>query len=92
MNANANVNCECKELIDKGVCDKGFIWNPSNWNVINHVMLLIIQTTKTVSAETNQLINWLKNVMEMLKKLLERLCLSMEMSVYVPAQFVLSLL
>ena len=21
--------CECK-LIDKGVCDKGFIWNPSN--------------------------------------------------------------
>ena len=22
--------CECKELIDKGVCDKGFIWNPSN--------------------------------------------------------------
>ena len=22
--------CECKELIDKGVCDKDFIWNPSN--------------------------------------------------------------
>ena len=22
--------CECKELIDKVVCDKGFIWNPSN--------------------------------------------------------------
>ena len=22
--------CECKELIDKAVCDKGFIWNPSN--------------------------------------------------------------
>ena len=22
--------CECKELIDKGVCDKGFIWNSSN--------------------------------------------------------------
>ena len=21
---------ECKELIDKSVCDKGFIWNPSN--------------------------------------------------------------
>ena len=20
----------CKELIDKGVCDKGIIWNPSN--------------------------------------------------------------
>ena len=22
--------CDCKELIDKGICDKGFIWNPSN--------------------------------------------------------------
>ena len=22
--------CECEELIDKGVCDKGYIWNPSN--------------------------------------------------------------
>ena len=22
--------CECKKLIDKGVCDKRFIWNPSN--------------------------------------------------------------
>ena len=22
--------CECKELIDEGVCDKGSIWNPSN--------------------------------------------------------------
>ena len=22
--------CEYKKLIDKGMCDKGFIWNPSN--------------------------------------------------------------
>ena len=22
--------CECKELIDKGVCNKGYIFNPSN--------------------------------------------------------------
>ena len=22
--------CECKEVIDKGVCDKGYAWNPSN--------------------------------------------------------------
>ena len=21
---------ECKELIDKGMCDKGFVWNPNN--------------------------------------------------------------
>ena len=22
--------CECKELIDKGVCDQGYTWNSSN--------------------------------------------------------------
>ena len=22
--------CECKELIDKGIFNKGFIWNPNN--------------------------------------------------------------
>ena len=22
--------CECKELIDNGVFDKGYVWNPSN--------------------------------------------------------------
>ena len=22
--------CECKEWIHKGVCDKGYTWNPSN--------------------------------------------------------------
>ena len=31
--------CECRELINKGSCDKGFIWNPSNVNVLNHGML-----------------------------------------------------
>ena len=25
------MQCECKELIDKGLCDKGCIWNPSNY-------------------------------------------------------------
>ena len=40
--------CECKELIDKGTCDKGIIWNPMtgfqtvNVNVINHVILVSI--------------------------------------------------
>ena len=24
------MRCECKELIDKGICDKGFTWNLSN--------------------------------------------------------------
>ena len=27
---NDKCSCECKELIDKGACDKGFIWNQSN--------------------------------------------------------------
>ena len=27
---NDKCRCECKELIDKGRYDKGFIWNPSN--------------------------------------------------------------
>ena len=33
--------CECKEFIDKGSCDKGFIFNTSNCECkcVNHVML-----------------------------------------------------
>ena len=27
---NDKCRSECKELIDKGSCDKGFIWNTSN--------------------------------------------------------------
>ena len=30
---NVGINkcrCKCKELIDKGLCNKEFIWNPSN--------------------------------------------------------------
>ena len=27
---NDKLKCESKELIDKGVYDKGFIWNPSD--------------------------------------------------------------
>ena len=29
-NVGINMRCECKELIGKGMCDKGFIWNPRN--------------------------------------------------------------
>ena len=28
--SNDKCRCECKELIDKGIYDKGSIWNPSN--------------------------------------------------------------
>ena len=27
---NKDKYSECKELMDKRICDKGFIWNPSN--------------------------------------------------------------
>ena len=27
---NDKCRCECKELIDEGICDKGFIWSPNN--------------------------------------------------------------
>ena len=27
---NDKYRCECKELIDKGACDKGYAWNLSN--------------------------------------------------------------
>ena len=29
---NDKCRCECKTLIDKVICDKRFIWNPSNCN------------------------------------------------------------
>ena len=44
--------CESKESFDKGLCDKGFIWNPSNSECKcgNHVMLENIYIMKFVSA------------------------------------------
>ena len=38
---NNKYRCECKELIDEGMCDKGFIWIlvTVSVNVINHVIL-----------------------------------------------------
>ena len=62
--------CEREELIDKGVCDKGYIWNPSNCECecdkscdvgeyLNH---------KNCKCRKNQLINWWENVPKLLKK------------------------
>ena len=55
--------CECKELIDRGICDKN-----ANVNVINYAILENIQITKTVSAGKDSLINQLKNVLKILIK------------------------
>ena len=46
---------KCKELIDKGVCEKGFIWNPSNceYECDKRVMLVNIQIINIENAEKN---------------------------------------
>ena len=54
-NAGMMIKCrrECKELIDKGVCetkDLFGILGIVSINVINHMMLVNIQAMKTVSA------------------------------------------
>ena len=68
-NIGMMINAGVKKLIDKGVCDKGSIWNPSNcecefdkscdtWKYF--------YTKKTVSAGKIWLINWWKNVLKIL--------------------------
>ena len=41
---NDKCRCDCKELIDNGVCDKEYIWNPNiaYVNVISHMILVSI--------------------------------------------------
>ena len=48
---NDKCRCECKELIDKGICDKGFIWNSIIVNVINQAMLENNYIMKIVNLE-----------------------------------------
>ena len=62
--------CECKELIDKSVCHKGFIWNLGNCECECDKSCDICEYLdyETVRAGKNWLINWLMNVLKMLKK------------------------
>ena len=68
---NDKCRCECKELIDKGIGDKCFIWNPSNcececdkscnvWEYLDY---------ENCKCRKNYLINWLKNVVEILMEM-----------------------
>ena len=52
---NDKCRWECKELVEKGVCDKGFIWIQVNFrvNMINYVMLENILIMKTVIVGNN---------------------------------------
>ena len=49
---NDKCRCECKELLDKGICDKGFIWSPSNCECTTNikrvplVLLILISVLK----------------------------------------------
>ena len=69
MKINADVNAKnllTKEYVMKDLFGSLVIVSV---NVINRVVLASIQTMKSVYAERNQLINQLKNVLKMLKKL-----------------------
>ena len=68
MKINADVNVKNEFIKEFLIKDLFGILVIVSGNVINHVMLVSIQITKIVSAEKNQLINWLKNVPKMLKK------------------------
>ena len=53
---NDKCRFKCKELIDKRICDKGFIWNPGNCKCEFDQSCYggescDIQITKTVSVE-----------------------------------------
>ena len=62
--------CEYKELIGKVVCDKGFIWNPSNCECECDKSCDIGEYLdyENCNVEKNQLINWLKNVLKLIMK------------------------
>ena len=68
MKINVDVNVKNEFIKEFLIKDLFGILVIVSGNVINHVMLVSIQITKIVSAEKNQLINWLKNVPKMLKK------------------------
>ena len=63
--------CECKELIDKGMRDKGFIWNPSN---LKCECDKSCQTEKCLDYKNckcrkKKLINYLKSVVKILMEI-----------------------
>ena len=59
-NIRMKINAGVKELIDRGVCDKGSIWNPSNCECECDKSCdtgKYFYTKKTVSSGKNWLIN-----------------------------------
>ena len=63
--------CECKELIDKGVCGKGFIWNFSNCERESDKSCNVgeyLDYENRKCRQKNSMINQLENVQKMLEK------------------------
>ena len=60
--------CECKELIDKGVCDKRYIFNPSNCECECDKSCNISQYLDYSDCKCKKLIHLLKNVLKMMMK------------------------
>ena len=59
--------CECKELIGKGMCDKGFIWNPRNCEYECYKSCDVGEYLD-VNVE-GWLIGWLKNIVTVLMEI-----------------------
>ena len=63
--------CECKELTDKGVCGKGFIWNFSNCERESDKSCNVgeyLDYENRKCRQKNSMINQLENVQKMLEK------------------------
>ena len=65
---NADVNAKNRLIKVYAIKDLFGIQVIANVNVINHVILVSIQTMKIVNVEKYQLINWLKNVLKLIMK------------------------
>ena len=62
--------CEFKQMIDKGVCDKRFIWDPSNCECECNKSCDIGEYLdhENCKCKKSCLINWLKNVLKVIMK------------------------
>ena len=68
---NDKCRYKCKELIDKGICDKGFIWKPSNCKCECDKSCDVGEYLdyENCNCFAGQLINQQKNVVKILMKM-----------------------
>ena len=70
MELRYECRCECKEFIDKGICDKEFIWNTSNCECEYDKSGDVGEYLDYENCKCRKRLvrNYLKNVLKMLKK------------------------